>query len=57
MIEIESVSFRMQARTDRVKANTSATEFVALAFSAPENETVEIQVTYAHIHCSCVWYA
>ena len=44
MIETEDNSFQMQGRTDRVRANISATEFVALAFSISNGETLEIQV-------------
>ena len=42
MIETEDNSFQMQGRTGIVRANISATEFVALAFS--NGETLEIQV-------------
>ena len=44
MIETEDNSFQMQGRTDRVRANISATEFVALAFSISNGEALEIQV-------------
>ena len=45
MVEIDSETFfHMQGRTARVNANISATEFVALAFYVPLNETIEIQV-------------
>ena len=56
MIEIYStdVFFYMQGRTAKVSANISATEFVALAFYVPSNETIEIQVYI----CSIIeWYS